>query len=462
MTTHSHRPSTDTHTDHHTHHNTPMDTDPGIARLLRLAASGDARGTLRALRGADDLPLPDVARIVGRLAHARDFGNLAEAADALVSDAQDPRLLHDFGHACLDRGAAFLALRPLREALRHAPDSSAVRTELVAALEDEHRHAEAVELLEAREATLRPWPDRYLLAYNALMAGDPDRAGSHFARLPVPDEPWRPAHHRLRAMLRRTLALRAAATPHPLEPGPAPEVPAPLAATDLRGWHFALTGGILTTLSPYGYAVGMNGRYGLLQEDPGRVLHGLHRLRLVLARSRVRPRTVSLLPDRSSRILGLAAAGLLDLPAEPFDAARTDTVVIAHRLNGLDRDVLARLRRRTPGQVLFEHATCWTRPPAVSADISTLLGQLVIAPWDAQLHATADGSTNSRPDDRPEQAVADDLLRADPTPDPGDGDTPPDPDTELARFVTVARDAWLTGPRDHVPSPGPVGGSRFG
>ncbi|MFE5740118.1 tetratricopeptide repeat protein [Streptomyces celluloflavus] len=453
-------------------------SDPtDIARLQRLAESGDAPGVLRVLRTADGLSLRDTARITGKLATALGFDNLSEAATALVRDPEDPQYLYDFGYACVDRGAAFLAIRPLYEALRRVPDSPLARTELVAALEAENRHAEVVELLEAHLATLRPWPDRYLLAFNALLAGDPDRAGTHFARLPVPDDAqWQPAHARLHAMLRRTLALRAAATPHPFDSiaafggrlasdssaatSDAPPAPAPLAPDDLRGWHFALTGGILTTLSPYGFA-SMRGRYGLLQETPGGVLHGLHRLRLVLARAGLRPRTVSLLPDRSSRILGRAAARLLGVPAEPFDPGRARTLVVAHRLDDADPDTLRQLRDRTDQQILFEHATCWTRPPAVGADISTLLGQFVSAPWSARLRFSGDGAAQGPPDDRPEQVIVDDLLRADPTPDPGDGESPADLDTALGRFVTTARDEWLTGPRDHLPSPGPVHSPRL-
>jgi hypothetical protein len=44
-----------------------------------------------------------------------------------------------------------------------------------------------------------------------------------------------------------------------------------------------------------------------------------------------------------------------------------------------------------PGQVLLERATCWTDPPRVTADVSGLLGQMVVPPWGAQLRRLEDG-----------------------------------------------------------------------
>jgi hypothetical protein len=87
------------------------------------------------------------------------------------------------------------------------------------------------------------------------------------------------------------------------------------------------------------------------------------------------------------------------------------------------------LREGAPGQVLFERATCWTGPPPVSADISGLLGQLVIPPWAAQPRRLADGTAGHGPaDDRPAETIADELTQTTPSHDEGDGTAPPDPD----------------------------------
>jgi len=36
---------------------------------------------------------------------------------------------------------------------------------------------------------------------------------------------------------------------------------------DLRGWHYVLTGGVLATLSPYGFGAGMTGRWAYLSDS---------------------------------------------------------------------------------------------------------------------------------------------------------------------------------------------------
>lgn len=424
-----------------------MSTD--LAKAWELVEAGDVPGVLRHLRfTVETLELADVARLVGRAAEQVGFGDLAEASSALAADPEQPRALYDFGYECVERGAAYLAIPALRAALRQVPGSSAVLTELVAALEDEGRHREAVAVLEEHEATLRDWPDRYLVVYNSIMAGDLDRAAARFERLPVPeDQQWAPARERVRRMLERAKAARAVSA---------------LDDRDLRGWHFVLTGGVLSTLSPYGFAQGMTGRYAYQQDSFGLCRYGLLRLRSILAAAGRRPETVSLLPERSSRILGLAAAEVLGLPAEEFDAGRPDTVVVAYDLTEVEGELLAGLRDRAPGQVLYEHVTCWTGPPAVTADVSTILCQTIVSPWGEHLRQAEDGSVQRGPaDPRPAGDLATEIVRADPEPDPGDGETPADPDGVLAHFVTGIAGRWLGGSRDRVRSPGPVPSSRF-
>ncbi|MFF4652904.1 hypothetical protein [Streptomyces sp. NPDC001380] len=428
-------------------------TRPELARAWEQVAAGDVPGALRELRSFTAQPEPvgddlgELARVVARAAAACGFDDLATAGTALAEDSRRPRALYDFGYACVERGVSYLAVPALREALRQVPDARGIRAELVSALEDEHRHSEAVQLLAEREDVLEDWPERYLLACNALMAGDLDRAAGAFRRLAPPPDPWPGAHGRLGRMLERAELARTAS---------------PLDRRDLRGWHFALTGGLLGTLSPYGFAAGMTGRYAYLQDSYDLCLQGLHRMRLLLDATGSRPRAVALLPDRGSRVLGLAAAELLGLPSEPFAPDRADTLVVAHDLTGTDPDAAARLRERAPGQVLFEHASCWTGPPAVTADITTLLHQTAVAPWGVRTRFTAEGEAERLPaDDRSEAELAAEILRADPTPDPGDGETSADPEAALAAFAAAVRDRWLLGPRDPARSPGPVPSSRF-
>jgi hypothetical protein len=421
-----------------------------LQKARELAQAGDVPGLMRHLYfTADRLAVGDVAPLVGRAAELMGFTDLVEAAAAVAADPGRPQALYDFGYACIERGVSHVAVPALREALTRAPGSLAIVRELVTALEDGNRHAEAVTVLSEHDARLTPWPDRYLLAYNALMAGDLARAAAESAVLPAPDdERWRPARDRLARMIERARAAQAVG---------------PLDHRDLRGWHFALSGGVLATLSPYGFDEGMTGRYAYTGDDYGTCLYGLLRLRTVLGAAGLSPRTVSLLPGRADQALGLAASQVLGLPAEPFAPGRADTVVIAYDLSGADGELLAALHERAPGQVLHEHATCWTEPPAVSADVSTLLCQTVVPPWGERLRQTSEGSVEkSPPDERGPRELAAEILRADPAHDDGDGATPPDPDEALARFVAGVAGHWPAGgPRDRVRSPGPVPSSRF-
>ncbi|TMQ99199.1 hypothetical protein ETD83_18300 [Actinomadura soli] len=416
-----------------------------MSEARALLDSGDIAGLIRHLRfNAEDMGLAEVAGLMEGAAARSGFDDMREAAAAMVR-ARGPQELYDFGYACIERGVPFLAIPALRQALELMPDEPALLMELVSALERENRHAEAVAALEPRVVALDPWPARYLLAYNALLAGDVVRADREATALPVPDDAdWAPAHDRLARMLARARTVRAVS---------------PLDAKDLRGWHFTLGGGVLATISPYGFDRGMTGRFAYTSDGFAMCRQVLDRLRLILDAAGRRPASVGVLPDRSSQILGLAAAEVFGLPAEPYAPGRPDVLVVAYDLNETEADGLW---ERAEGQVLFERATCWTAPPAVSADVTGLLHQVVVAPWGEQLRVTPDGETETVPPDvRPVEELAAEIVQAVPEKDEGDGATPPDPDEALAGFARAVAGQWLTGPRDAVRSPGPVPSSRF-
>ncbi|MEU8122282.1 hypothetical protein AB0C21_26550 [Spirillospora sp. NPDC049024] len=415
-----------------------------MSEARELLESGDISGLIRHLRfNADAMEPAEVARLMEGAAAVSGFDDMREAAAALAA-RQEPQQLYDFGYACIERGVAFLAVPALRRALEMMPGEPALLAELVSALERENRNAEAVAALEPHVDALDPWPSRYLLAYNALFSGDLDRAAREAARLPAPDEQWGLANDRLARMLSRAAAARAVS---------------PLDSRDLRGWHFALGGSVLATISPYGFEDGMTGRFAYTSDSFATCRRTLDRLRLVLDAAGRRPTSVGLLPGRSSRILGLAAARLFGLPAEPFDPDRPGALVVAYDLNETDP---GGLHERAEGQVLFEHASCWTDPPAVSADVTGFLHQVVVSPWGEQLRFSPGGEPERAPEDeRPEEELAAEIVTADPAPEAGDGDAPPDPDERLAGFVRAVAGHWLAGPRYMVHSPGPVPSSRF-
>jgi tetratricopeptide (TPR) repeat protein len=431
---------------------------PKSPELLKAWECLDARdipGALRQLRRASEQPQPlaEVGLVVARAAEAAGFDDLHEAATALTASPDKAQTLYSYGYACVERGVSYLAIPALREAVRLAPGSPAVLRELVSAYEDQSRHREAADLLVTREGSFAEWPDRYLLVFNAVLAGDLELARRHHALLPAPDDDvWLPARDRQNRVLERAASVEAVSA---------------LDRTDLRGWQYVMGGSVLATLSPYGFGAGMAGRFAYLQDTHDTCLRGLLRLKAVLDAAEARPRSVSLLPDRGSRILGLAAAEVLGLPAEPFEAGRQDTVVIAYDLNetaDVDQgaETLGQLFDRVPGQVLHEHASCWTDTPAVTPDSVTLLHQTVVPPWGEGLRQSADGDVERvEPDERPEAEIAAEIVAADPAPDQGDGETPADPVERLTDFVTAVRGTWLRGDRSRVKSSGPVSSPRF-
>jgi hypothetical protein len=224
-----------------------------------------------------------------------------------------------------------------------------------------------------------------------------------------------------------------------------------------------LTGGLLTTLSPHGFDQGMTGRWAYLQDDFSYCRYSLERLRTVLAATGRAPASVGLLADRSSRALGLAAAELFGVPAAEYRPGAVGALVVAYDLNECDPEEVEQLRGRAEGELLFEHATCWTDPSGVSADVSTLLGQIVHAPWDPGLSFDEDGeASEGEPDERTAEELAAAILAADPIAPEGDGATPPDPEQAFAAFAARAVGGWpAAGPRDGVRSAGPVRSSRF-
>ncbi|MFJ7250330.1 hypothetical protein ACIQWA_37625 [Kitasatospora sp. NPDC098652] len=440
-----------------------------LSEAWELCKSGDSQGSMRVLRSAADrVPPAEVAPLVARLAQGAGFEDLAQASTALAARPGEVERLYDYGYACVERGIDAVAVPALREALRlvQAPPAAAARgglfrrkakpqagpplglrkvlLELVSALEGCERHGEALAVLREHDERLDDWPDRYLTVYNALMDGQTALAREVFGAMSAPEGIWVGPGQRVGRMLERAAQLP------------------PVDERDLRGWHYVLTGGLLTTLSPHGFEQGMTGRWAYLQDDFGHCRYGLERLRAVLAATGHKPDSVALLADRGSRALGLAAARLLGVPAAPFRPGTPGALVVAYDLNECDPAVVAQLNERVAGQLLFEHATCWTDPPAVTADVSTLLGQIVNAPWEPGLQFGEDGEpAEAGPDPRSAEELAEAILAAAPEAPEGDGGTPADPDDVLTAFAARAAGWPGAGPRDRVRSAGPVRSSRF-
>lgn len=414
---------------------------PGAWKTLE---AGDAPAAVRSLRDtADDLPTGDLAEFTAAVARSQGLDDLATASEALREQPDSAQACYDFGFECLEAGAPHLAVPALRAARRLAPAAAPALWELVSALEDQERHGDAVDELRAWSGDLPDWPGGYLLAYNALCSGDVDTAREVLDQLSTPaDDSWDLAHDRIIRMVERAETARARG---------ALDGQGGLDDQDLRGWQFALTGSLLGHLSPHGFDEGMNGRFAYLGDMYGPCLSGLRDLAAVLEATGQRPDAVMPLPDRSSRVLGLAAARVLDLPVVPVDPERSDALVVAYDLNDTEPGLLRDLAPRAPGQILFERASCWTSPPGVTADVVSVLHQQVVPPW-GETFRMVDGEVERLPaDDSAEEELAERILAAEPE----------ERDPELVPFAEAVADHWARGPRLPVATSGPVRSSRF-
>ncbi len=238
----------------------------------------------------------------------------------------------------------------------------------------------------------------------------------------------------------------------------------PLDATDLRGWHFVTSGGLLLHLSPFGFSEGMHGRYAMTQDSAVRCRQGLLRLHAVLDEWDQAPSRVLLLPDRSSHVLGLAAAAMYGVPAEPFDA-ETPGLVVAYDLNRLDQSTPAAVAHHHPEQVLFAHATCWTEPPPCVPDLTTYLYQVNVEPGRelADEDASEPSDAPLDPDDPTVQVAVQAILDAIVDDDPDE--LPSDKLTNLVTFTEAVRPLTAAVKAEGLRGPmwegGPVSSNRF-
>ncbi|MBC8162002.1 MAG: hypothetical protein H7Z42_12365 [Roseiflexaceae bacterium] len=438
-----------------------MTHTPNLDQARAALAAGDAQAAFTALRSAlfdPDLVLDRSAFVETMtvfVAISRVLAGDAFAAtvQAVVDAPDDPQALYNLGYELIEQGLAGAAATVLQRANYLAPQTEAIVTELSAALERDLRYEAARDvLLAAPELLTRSFICRYLLAFSSLMSGDLATARSVGRVLhPRSDDDGTMAQ-RIVQMLDRCDALEGVL---------------PLDERDLRGWHLALTGGVLLHRSPYGLDEGMNGRYAFLQDSYERCVAGTRLVAAALAACGITLRRVFGLPDRDSLILARAAAHLLNLPFEewPAQGSTAPGLIVAYDLGASEDEVLLSLHDKRPQQVLWAHASCWTRDQWFAADFTTYLYQKQQSPWGARLQAGPEqGTTVTVPADaaRAEEIAARVASAVPERDDMAD-------DEELAAFLqAVLEQASATmmalrqdGEREHQWAGSPVPSSRF-
>jgi hypothetical protein len=314
------------------------------------------------------------ARIATALAGDAFTALVRRAADA----PDDIQALYDLGYGLIEQNLNGIAATVLARANLLVPNMELVLVGLACALERDLRFDEACRFLRAApELVEQSFVCRHALAYNALMTGDLIAPRQMLRGLdPGDDTDLTAKTDRIAGMLSRADAVRGVT---------------PLNGTDLRGWHFVLTGGLLLHLSPFDFDA-MHGRYAYTTDGPGRCLEGIQRLASVFEAWSVRPARVWLLPNPESDSLGSAAAQVLGLPAERWPAGGTTEpgLIVAYDLSMLDETSVGQVQEHRRGQFLWAHASCWTTEPPFAADLTTYLYQQNVSPWGERVRMNPD------------------------------------------------------------------------
>ena len=311
--------------------------------------------------------------------------------------------LYDLGHGLIEQNLNGIAATVLARANLLVPNMELVLVGLACALERDLRFDEACRFLRAApELVEQSFGCAYALAYNALMTGDLIEARQMLRGLDPGDDPDLTAMtDQIAGMLSRADAVQGVT---------------PLNETDLRGWHFVLTGGVLLHLWPLAFEDGMHGRYAYTQDAPGRCLEGIRRLASVFEAWSVRPARVWLLPNPDSASLGSAAAQVLGLPGERWPPWGTTEpgLIVAYDLSTLDETLMRQVREHRRGQFLWAHASCWTTEPPFAADLTTYLYQSNVSPWGERVRMNPDTRQFERlpADTRPPTDRATEIVAA--------------------------------------------------
>jgi hypothetical protein len=322
----------------------------------------------------------DALTVFARIATALAGDGPATPARWAADAPDDVQVLYGLGcwlieHNCNDIAATILARANLL-----APNMELLVVELARALGHDSRFHEACRVLRASPRLVeKSFQCRYALAYSAMMTGDLIEPRQMLLDLDPGDDPdLITMTDQIAGMLNRADATRGVTL---------------LNETDLRGWHFVATGGVLLHLSPFSFDV-MSGRYAYTQDGPGRCLEGIRRLASVLEAWSVRPARVWLLPNADSASLGLAAAQVLGVPGERWPTGGTGEpgLIVAYDLCTLDNALVGQMREHRPGQFLWAHASRWKTEPPFAADLTTYLYQYNESPWCERLRVVNGGT----------------------------------------------------------------------
>ncbi len=265
------------------------------------------------------------------------------------------------GGDLMDEGRFGLASVLLRAAHQQRPRNPEILGELVMCLEELGRNREARTVLEQADPALlaESFELRYLLAFNTLMTADLEGAGERLQALEDEGDPDLDAlAQELEAMLERAEALDGVS---------------PLDANDLRGWHLVVNAAVLLhvdTTEPR-----LKGRLGKGQDSVELWRAGLAGVKAALNAWGMDPPKVFHAPDAQSALLGRAAGAVLQRPVAvlPEHGTLEPGLVVVCDVETLPDATADALQWHRAGQVLWVHASPWTREPGWTPDLVTVL-----------------------------------------------------------------------------------------
>lgn len=259
----------------------------------------------------------------------------------------------------------------------------------------------------------------------------------------------------------------------------------PLDASDLRGWHYVITGAVLLHLSPFGWET-MRGRWAYVADTYLRCRRSLERLGRLLELWGMPQDTVLVVDEPASTALAEAASRLLGMNLTDY-AEDLEGLVTVYDLDNLDEKLYPSLAEHRPGQILYAHTSRWTNSTSgYAADVTGHLHQVNSPPWDEQIRVVGLNrveKTASHPGppsvwaeyivagglpadvDEPSVEVPLELVgstRQSPNVDDHDIDSP-EPLWQLARQVVGQAAAFqMEGARNRFWTGGPVRSVQFG
>ena len=369
-------------------------SEPWHVELVHALDRGDAREAFLIFRGAHAYPTGPTTLaewklsfdLFARVSRAlsvnpgivRDIERLAETPDDLVR-------LELLSQELIEQNLPDMAATVLAWADDVEPAQESVVIALGHALEAAFLPHEGVTHLRRHGTLISECPVvRYQLALLHLLAGQLDATEHHVPALARAHDPSvQLAATQLGDSVRRARAIRHVTA---------------LDDSDLIGWHFVLNGSFLLHRSREGSQT-MNGRYAFVQDDWELCREAIHRVDAALDAMELAPPRIFALPERGSQILAHAAGQLLDLPVLdwPEDAAGRELpgLIVAYDMSELSEPTYRTLQMHRPGQVLWNHANCWTSRQPLAADLVTYLHQQQRAPWGERLSVDPKSGTMS-------------------------------------------------------------------